>query len=605
MPISLSPSVDIVERDLTLIAPAVATSIGATAGAFTWGPVLVSSIITEERNLVQRFGKPDADTFTSFFTAANFLSYSSNLRVVRVVGDEAFNATSHDSHVRETFDGDAVETAFALTETFAAEPSHVYVFVGGVLQAETDDYTTGFATNTLTVTFEAGSIPAVGTDNIVVYANAPKILNEDVFENATGLVADFIAKYPGDVANGLKIIAVDATEWANLPTDDQAIFQGAPTGTEIHVAVIDASASFSGLDDQLLEIFEYMSTSATAKKADGTSNYYKTVINNQSEYVWSTGSIADITAAGAGSVTLALGRDDNAAVTDAQKIAGFDKFANAEEIDVSLIMAGAASETVVESIITYVEARQDCMVFISPELADVVNNAGSEVTDTVAFRDTLPSTSYAFLDGNWKYQYDRYNDAYRWVPLNGDIAGLAARTDDTNDTWWSFAGLNRGQIKNVTKLAFNPTKAQRDELYKSQINPVVAFPAQGTVLFGDKTLLSRPSAFDRVNVRRLFIVLEKTISTAAKFSLFEFNDDATRAQFLQLVVPFLRDVQGRRGITDFAVVADETNNTPQVIDSNRFVGDIYIKPARSINNITLNFISTPTGVEFSEVEGVV
>jgi phage tail sheath protein FI len=209
------------------------------------------------------------------------------------------------------------------------------------------------------------------------------------------------------------------------------------------------------------------------------------------------------------------------------------------------------------------------------------------------------------MDSGWKYQYDKFNDVYRYVPLNGDTGGTMVRTDQQRDPWYSPAGFNRGNIKNVIKLAFNPNKAERDVLYKAGVNPVVSFPGQGTVLFGDKTLLAKPSAFDRINVRRLFIVLEKSISTASKFTLFEFNDEFTRANFVNLVEPFLRDVQGRRGITDFRVVCDESNNTPEVIDRNEFIGDIFIKPARSINFIQLNFVAVRTGVDFSEVVGQV
>ena len=231
------------------------------------------------------------------------------------------------------------------------------------------------------------------------------------------------------------------------------------------------------------------------------------------------------------------------------------------------------------------------------------NNAGDEATDVLAFRNTLTSTSYAVLDSGWKYQYDKYNDKYRWIPLNADVAGLCARTDAIADPWFSPGGLNRGQIKNVVKLAYSPDKTDRDTLYKKGVNPVVAFPGEGTVLFGDKTLLAKPSAFDRINVRRLFIVLEKAIATAAKYQLFEFNDAFTRAQFRNLVEPFLRDIKGRRGIYDFRVICDETNNTGEVIDRNEFVADIYIKPARSINFISLNFIATRTGVAFEEIVG--
>jgi phage tail sheath protein FI len=287
---------------------------------------------------------------------------------------------------------------------------------------------------------------------------------------------------------------------------------------------------------------------------------------------------------------------------------GFALFANAELYDVSLIPLGKASSTVAEYVINNVaETRLDCVAFISPEddaTGDIIVGSTSENIDAlVAYRDALPSSSYAVLDSGYKYQYDRYNDKYRYVPLNGDVAGLCARTDYTNDPWWSPGGLNRGQVKNVVKLAVNPGKTERDTLYKAGVNPVVNFPGQGTVLFGDKTLLAKPSAFDRINVRRLFIVLEKAIATAAKYQLFEFNDSFTRAQFTNLVTPFLRDVQGRRGLTDFRVSCDDTNNTGEVIDRNEFVADIYIKPNRSINYITLNFIAARSSVSFDEIGG--
>jgi phage tail sheath protein FI len=281
---------------------------------------------------------------------------------------------------------------------------------------------------------------------------------------------------------------------------------------------------------------------------------------------------------------------------------GIATFANEEAYDISLLPLGNVSTaTAVFAINNVAESRKDCIVFVSPELSDVLNQVGTEATNVTGFRDTLPSTSYAVMDSGWKYQYDRYNDVYHWVPLNGDMAGLAARTDFTNDPWFSPAGFNRGQVKNVVKLAFSPSKTDRDTLYKKCVNPVVSFPGQGTILYGDKTMLSKPSAFDRINVRRLFIVLEKAIATAAKFQLFEFNDSFTRAQFRNLVEPFLRDVQGRRGITDFKVVCDETNNTGEVIDRNEFAADIFIKPARSINYIQLNFIATRSGISFEEV----
>jgi phage tail sheath protein FI len=301
------------------------------------------------------------------------------------------------------------------------------------------------------------------------------------------------------------------------------------------------------------------------------------------------------------------GGSDGGKPSAAQKITSYDIFKSAEDVDVSFLLGSDADATLATHLINNIaESRKDCIAVLSPERDDCVNNnsyEGKERDDIIEFRDSLPSSSYAVIDSGWKYQYDKYNDLYRFVPLNGDTAGLMVQTDSTRDPWYSPAGFNRGNVKNVIRLAYNPSKGDRDQLYKKGINPVVTFPGQGTVLFGDKTMLSKPSAFDRINVRRLFIVLEKAISTASKFTLFEFNDEFTRSQFRNLVEPFLRDVQGRRGITDFRVVCDATNNTGEVIDRNEFIGDIYIKPARSINFIQLNFVAVRSGVEFSEVVG--
>jgi hypothetical protein len=377
--------------------------------------------------------------------------------------------------------------------------------------------------------------------------------------------------------------------------------------------VIDEDGKFTGTKNTVLEVFPFASKAADAKDDSGNSTFYKNVLASQSKYIqWmdhpTTGtnwggnsSIAFANLTANVTVSLANGADGN--VSTANVVTAYDSFDNADSVDISLVISGPSGQTLADSLISMAESRKDCLVFLSPERADVVNNAGDEATDTVTYRDTLTSTSYAVLDGNWKYQYDKYNDVYRWVPLNGDIAGLCARTDQERDPWFSPGGLNRGIIKNIIKLAYNPTKTDRDTLYVKGINPVVTFQGEGTVLFGDKTLQSKPSAFDRINVRRLFIVLEKSIARAARFSLFEFNDQFTRAQFVSLVEPFLRDVQGRRGITDFRVVCDETNNTGEVIDRNEFIGDIYIKPARSINFIQLNFVAVRTGVSFDEVVG--
>ena len=391
----------------------------------------------------------------------------------------------------------------------------------------------------------------------------------------------------------------------------------------MHIAVVDEDGLFTGIAGTVLEIFPNISKALGAKSENGTDIYYRSHINQNSRYIYWAAPLSGITnigksyvipninfSAGTCSVvndSLYYGRD-GALPRAADYINGYNLFKNAEEVDVSLILGGgqATSTVPIHIINNIVEYRKDCIAVFSPRYADVVNNsgyAGSEVDDIVQFRNLLPSTSYAVLDSGWKYQYDKYADVYRYVPANGDTAGTMVRTDIERDPWWSPAGYNRGQIKNVIKMAYNPNKTDRDQLYKRGINPIVTFPGEGTILFGDKTLLTKPSAFDRINVRRLFIVLEKAIATASKYTLFEFNDAFTRAQFKAMVEPFLRDVQGRRGITDFRVVCDETNNTPEVIDRNEFIGDIYIKPARSINFIQLNFVAVRTGVDFTEIVG--
>lgn len=403
----------------------------------------------------------------------------------------------------------------------------------------------------------------------------------------------------------------------------QAVSGNTAAQDELHAVIVDAGGKFTGTPGTVLEVYQGLSRATDARSGDNLTNYYKDAINQRSQYVWWAGdrsgavsapgaSLASSTATTPLSLRMVLGADgpaeDTIAVSDLAN--AYDVFRDDADVsDVGLVILGKArggtnggqmANYVIDNIC---EVRKDCVAFISPDKADVVNNVGNEAADVVAFRNSLRSTSYGFLDSGYKYMYDRYNDVYRYVPLNGDMAGLAARTDATNDAWWSPAGFNRGNVKNLVRLAWNPSKAERDMLYKSGVNPVVSFDGLGTVLYGDKTLLAKPSAFDRINVRRLFIVLEKAIATAAKFQLFEFNDEFTRAQFRNMVNPYLRDVKGRRGITDFLVVADSTNNTGQVVDSNEFRGAIYIKPSRSINYITLDFVAVGTDVSFSEIVG--
>jgi phage tail sheath protein FI len=488
------------------------------------------------------------------------------------------------------------------------------------------------ASPTLTV-----AAPPSGTNatlNNTIAVAGLKITNGETyntsFVNGAGIVGPFAAKYAGTFGNSLKIAVCDSAGFSTWAYKDE--FDSAPgTSTyatsvggsqdEMHIIVIDEDGAFSGAQNTILEKFAYVSKASDAKKPDGTNNYYKNVLNARSEYIWwmdHTTAVTGATSWGAPAanatfktlttplaISLSGGTDDFAP-TDGELQSAYALFANAEAYDISLVLAGKATAATATYIINNIcETRLDCVAFVSPQntsSADpIIGSTSTEQNAIIAYRDALPSTSYAVLDSGYKYQYDRYNDQYRYVPLNGDVAGLCARTDYTNDPWFSPGGLNRGQIKNVVKLAFNPSKTQRDMLYKSGVNPVVTFPGEGTVLFGDKTLLAKPSAFDRINVRRLFIVMEKAIATAAKFQLFEFNDGFTRAQFKNLVEPFLRDVQGRRGITDFVVKCDESNNTGEVIDRNEFVADIFVKPNRSINFITLNFVAARSAINFSEI----
>lgn len=557
MAFALSPGVTVTERDLTNVVPSVSTTAGGFVGAFQWGPVDDVEVVDSENTLVSRFGRPNDTVFKSFFTAANFLSYGNNLNVIRSV------------------DQSVAKNAIANASASA------------VLIKNEDHYLTAYS-------------------------------------NGEANVGEWAAKYPGELGNNIEVSIADGnvfSAWAY-----STLFDGPPNTSdyverlggahdEMHVVVIDSTGLWTGTAGTVLEKFQFLSKANDAKKSDGSSAYYKDVINNTSNYIWwmdhtsdgtNWGSIAQNTTFAnlTSNVTVTLSNGVSADTpTDGNLMTSLSIFSNDDAYDISLLPLGDVSSTVaIHAINSVAESRKDLVVFVSPQLDDVLNNViASE--NIVEFRDLLPSSSYAFMDSGWKYQYDRYNDKYRWVPLNGDVAGCAVRTDFTNDAWWSPAGLNRGQIKNVTKLAYSPTKTDRDTLYKKGINPVVSFPGNGTVLYGDKTLLAKPSAFDRINVRRLFIVLEKAIATAAKFQLFEFNDGFTRAQFRNLVEPFLRDVQGRRGITEFKVVCDESNNTGEVIDRNEFVADIYVKPTRSINFIQLNFIATRSGISFDEVGG--
>lgn len=634
MAFQVSPGVNVSEIDLTAVIPAVQTTAGGIAGQFIWGPVEQRVQVDSEDRLVANFQTPNSTTASDFFTAANFLAYGNQLFVVRIAGSGARNSiTSGNSSITLIKNFDDYENNYSsgisgVGPFVAKYPGalgnslKVSVCPSSAAFSSTLSGTYNVTNGSTSVTFSAnqsgqiivGDLLALGPDRKTFRVSA-------LANNTTVTLAD---SYDGNnVTSGTSLER--RWEYHNFfnraPGTSNFVSTAGGSNDQLHIAVVDEDGQWTGTKGQVIERFEAVSFASDAQKEDGTTNYYKNVVNQQSAYMWWTAHNAGNSNAGSAAlgttftggtrpqtVSFVSGANGSAAAA-ANYITGYNLFRNSEEVDVSLILGGAIGQTVATHLINNIaEVRKDCIVCLSPESSDVVNNASydnKEADDIVSFRNSLPSTSYAVLDSGWKYQYDKYNDLYRYVPANGDTAGLMVRTDTTRDPWYSPAGFNRGQIKNVVKLAYNPRKSARDTLYKNGVNPIVTFPGQGTVLFGDKTLLSQPSAFDRINVRRLFIVLEKAIAIAAQGQLFEFNDEFTRAQFVNIVEPFLRDVQGRRGITDFRVVCDETNNTPEVIDRNEFIGDIFIKPARSINFIQLNFVAVRTGVEFSEVVGAV
>ena len=667
MPFQLSPGVLVKEIDLTNVVPAVATSIGAMAGAFQKGPVGEITAIGSEQELVKVFGKPNGSNFETWFTAANFLQYGNALRVVRAESGIK-NATANDAGllIKNTTDYlNNYSAGQGSVGEWAARTAGTHGNSLGVSVCHNATaYEQHLASTNQTVGEDAKGATVIAVDSGAAFNVGDLIAFSSA--DASSNSANF-AHISGDEGNEYEITAINTNDLTVRLKDDpngkgvQAIipdnsfirrrwrfydlFDAAPgtspyaTGKgllsdEIHVVVFDRTGDINGFradtagerTQSVLETFAFVSQAASAKTPQGGTNFYPDVIYNQSEFIYwmdhdgtlsnaGTDPVAGTTfasTAGKGGIsdeTLAGGTDDYA-VTVGELGLAYDFFEDAETVDVNLIMAGtspagADGTTHATNLIDLAEARKDCVVFISPRRADVVNITSSitQGTNVKTFFDGLASSSYAVFDSGYKYMYDKFNDVYRFVPLNGDIAGLCANTDTVADPFFSPGGFNRGQIRGAVKLAFNPTKAQRDILYPARINPVVTFPGQGTVLFGDKTALTKPSAFDRINVRRLFILLEKAIATAAKFQLFEFNDEFTQAQFRNLVEPFLRDIQGRRGITDFSVVCDGTNNTGEVIDRNEFVADIFIKPARSINFIQLNFIAVRTGVAFSEIGG--
>lgn len=579
MAFSVSPGVEVKEIDATnVIGVTTSTSVGGTAGRFKWGPVEEIMTVRSEKELVEIFGAPDdANTAATFLPAAGFLKYASNLQVIRQADSGQLNAAGTSS------------TSSAL------------------LIKNRNDYG------------EGSKIPSAST-------------------------VPWFARYPGNLGNSLQVITAVASSGDsvyNLPAfaSYKNLFNSAPgtsayaenlgyTLDEMHVVVVDRLGLITGVAGTVLESFGYVSQASDAKKEDGSSNFFKDVIDNGSKYIW-TGSVTSSRSPdSAGKVqslvsgtyvanaqstvhtTSFIEGNDGTYANTATKTAIDTLFGDALSSSINFLFAAegvATTDTAVNnSIISTATTRKDCIGFISAPCAITKTPATTIAADLVTYFSltaVATSSSYVVADSSSLYVYDKYNDEYRYIAASGHLAGLCANTDRVADSWFSPAGQNRGQILGVTKLAYNPVKADRDTLYQARINPIVSLPGSGLQLYGDKTRLSKPSAFDRINVRRLFITLEQAISAASEAMLFEFNDEFTRANFRNMVEPFLRDVKGRRGITDFLVVCDETNNDGQVIDTNSFVADIYIKPARSINFITLNFVATRTGVEFSEIAG--
>jgi len=634
MAFQVSPGVLVQEKDLTNVIPAVATSIGAIAGQFSQGPLDEIVSISSEKDLVETFGKPNSTNFEYFFSAASFLQYSSNMKVVRATNTGLLNATANGSGllVKNTTDyQNNYADGSGSVGLWAARTGGAW---GNNLKISVCPSSTVYEETAKTTTQDTDS--AVGDTSIVVQSttgfNVGDIINfaetggyEYRITNIVGQTITFVRHPSGvgglhtAVANGSNV----RRRWqyydlvTAAPGTSPYVSDKGGSGDELHVVVVDEDGGITGTAGTVLEVYDSVSKASDAKTPQGDTNYYPDVIYNKSEYIywmdhntsgtnWGNAALnTTYTSVTAVSNTSLSGGSDGSAATTAELKTAYEKFEDAETVDVNLIIAGKGDSTHIDNLITIAENRKDAVVFASPERSDVVNVTSSETqTNNVkSFFDGVRSSSYVVFDSGYKYTYDKYNDVFRYVPLNGDIAGLAARTDLVADSWFSPAGYNRGVLRGVVKLAYNPIKTQRDTLYRARINPVCTFAGQGTVLFGDKTGLSAPSAFDRINVRRLFITLEKAISTASKFQLFEFNDEFTRAQFRSIIEPFLRDVQGRRGITDFLVVCDDSNNTADVIDRNEFRADIFVKPARSINFITLQFVATRTGVAFEEVVG--
>jgi len=661
----VSPGVQVNEIDLTNVVPAVATSIGAIAGAFEKGPVSSIVNISSEEELVQIFGKPvtTGNQFETFFSAANFLKYTDSLKVVRVesallnAGANSGILIRDDDHYQASFEDGSGSHGEWAARTAGTHGNSLRVEICPSATAYEQDLSTnnlvagagavGDTTITVDDADASGFAFNVG-DLISFFSDTSNLVSIDDFNEyeVVSISSNVLTIRLKDDPNssGLQSVIADNSKikrrwkYADLfggapGTSDYNTNNGRGTGDELHVVVADADGKITGYDTDtagnrtraVIETFGFMSKNSSAKSPQGDSIYYPNVIFAKSLFIfwtdhitagsnWGTDTTTAYTSVIPTTIDTLTGGTDDFSTTAGEIELAYDKFKNSESEDINLVIGGSSSlvadtaaghDTHVTMITNLVDSRKDCVGFVSPHRSATVGvtTSSKQASNVRTAADLCPSSSYMVFDSGYMYMYDKYNDVYRFVPLNGSTAGLCANTDNVADAWFSPAGYTRGTIRGAIKLSFNPDKADRDVLYQARVNPVVNFPGQGVTLFGDKTAQTKPSAFDRINVRRLFLVLEKAIATAAKFQLFEFNDEFTRAQFRSLIEPFLRDVQGRRGITDFSVKCDATNNVGSVIDRNEFVADIYVKPARSINFITLNFVATRTGVSFSEVGG--
>ena len=630
IPVQLSPGVNYSEIDLTNVTPNVASTTAAIAGVFQWGPAEKIITITSEDDLVRVFGKPlRDDNGIDFHCAANFLQYGRDLRVVRAIGNDETNANSSGRTGLQYANEDVLGGTDGLTAAFYAKYPGI---LGNSLKVVVID---GDGEANLTV----GATASIGTNTIRFSTVLGGTLEENdklIFQTNQFSQTFLVDSAAGNTVTtktfiastlGLSASVKFRSKYADLfqltaETSTQASSKGG-ANDELNVVVIDEDGLFTGTRGTILETFQNVSKAYDARDNDGQPNYVTSVINAGSNYIWvgdieqlwgQTGNVQDLTTsfsdisggyAAAKVSRYSLSGGTGASSTTANIFTkGYSKFLDRDNVDISLLISGRSDATTVKLLADLVNERKDCVLFVSPALNDVLNKTQTIATSNIiSTRNNTYAinSSYVVMDSGWKYIYDKYNDMFRYIPLNPDIAGLCARSESATQAWFSPAGLNRGTIRNSIKLAFNPDQSSRDLLYVNTINPIATFSGEGTILFGDKTMLKKPSAFDRINVRRLFITLEKTIATAAKYSLFEVNDEFTRSQFRNLVIPYLRNVQAQRGITDFRVICDETNNTGQVIDNNQFVADIYIKPARSINFIQLNFIATRTDSTFTEI----